>query len=155
MTPGSGRVCPAGTRGATSDYSLSLSKASVTKWNEENLEKGTGSGTTMSPPAFSPVYSREGKFISPFPVLGQRVWVRPEFSARSAKMASLLLTYLTVWNSVDLSEHGVSLEALREFESSTVEMGAAVPKVTEFADRWAVVFQDDPAVDDLVRSVSL
>eukprot|EP00854_Cymbomonas_tetramitiformis_P034046 gene34046-biopygen6935 len=74
---------------------------------------------------------------------------------RSPKMASLLLTYLTVWNSVDLSEHGVSLEALREFESSTVEMGAAVPKVTEFADRWAIVFQHDPAVDDLVRSVSL
>eukprot|EP00854_Cymbomonas_tetramitiformis_P009830 gene9830-biopygen10041 len=73
----------------------------------------------------------------------------------SAKMASLLLTYLTVWNSVDLSEHGVSLEALREFENSTVEMGAAVPKVTEFADRWAVVFQDDPAVNDLVSPVSL
>ncbi|KAK3279628.1 hypothetical protein CYMTET_12490 [Cymbomonas tetramitiformis] len=75
--------------------------------------------------------------------------------SKSPKMASLLLTYLTVWNSVDLSEHGVSLEALREFESSTVEMGAAVPKVTEFADRWAIVFQHDPAVDDLVRSVSL
>eukprot|EP00854_Cymbomonas_tetramitiformis_P006069 gene6069-biopygen6099 len=71
--------------------------------------------------------------------------------------------FLTTWNPdmlhatwmLDLSEHGVSLEALREFESSTVEMGAAIPKVTEFADRWAVVFQDDPAVDDLVRSVSL
>ncbi|KAK3279620.1 hypothetical protein CYMTET_12482 [Cymbomonas tetramitiformis] len=75
--------------------------------------------------------------------------------SKSAKMASLLLTYLTVWNSVDLSEHGVSLEALREFENSTVEMGAAVPKVTEFADRWAVVFQDDPAVNDLVSPVSL
>ncbi|KAK3288888.1 hypothetical protein CYMTET_3642 [Cymbomonas tetramitiformis] len=74
---------------------------------------------------------------------------------RSAKMASLLLTYLTVWNSVDLSEHGVSLEALREFEGSTVGMGAAVPEVTKFANRWAVVFRDDPAVDDLVRSVSL
>ncbi|KAK3241795.1 hypothetical protein CYMTET_48479 [Cymbomonas tetramitiformis] len=145
----------ASTRGATSDYNLSVPKASVTKGNEENLEKGTGSGNTVSPPAFFPVYSREGKFISPSPVLGQRVWVQPEFSARSAKMASLLLTYLTILNSVDLSEHGVSLEALREFESSTVEMGAAVPKVTEFADRWAVVFQDDPAVDDLVRLVSL
>ncbi|KAK3265104.1 hypothetical protein CYMTET_26194 [Cymbomonas tetramitiformis] len=144
-----------GTQGATTDYSLTKWKSSLSKWYEEDLEKGTGSGNTVSPPAFSPVYSREGKFISPSPVLGQRVWVRPEFSARSAKMASLLLTYLTVWNSVDLSEHGVSLEALREFESSTVEMGAAIPKVTEFADRWAVVFREDPAVDDLVRSVSL
>eukprot|EP00854_Cymbomonas_tetramitiformis_P003989 gene3989-biopygen3923 len=48
-------------------------------------------------------------------------------------------------------EHGMSLEALRVFENSIVELGAAVPKVTEFADRWPVVFQDDPAVDDLVR----
>eukprot|EP00854_Cymbomonas_tetramitiformis_P034109 gene34109-biopygen12973 len=76
-------------------------------------------------------------------------WTVDNEEERSAKMASLLLTYLTVWNSVDLSEHGVLLEALREFESSTVGMGAAVPEVTKFADRWAVVFQDDPAVDDL------
>ncbi|KAK3249507.1 hypothetical protein CYMTET_41060 [Cymbomonas tetramitiformis] len=80
-------------------------------------------------------------------------WTVDNEEERSAKMASLLLTYLTVWNSVDLSEHGVLLEALREFESSTVGMGAAVPEVTKFADRWAVVFQDDPAVDDLVRVV--
>ncbi len=58
-------------------------------------------------------------------------------------------------NSVDLSVHGVSLEALDQHKNCACEMGAPVPRVTELADRWAVVFQDNPSVADLVGSVSV
>ncbi|KAK3253809.1 hypothetical protein CYMTET_36958 [Cymbomonas tetramitiformis] len=101
-----------GTRGATSDYSLSFSKASVTKLNEENLEKGTGSGNTVSPLPFLRFTLVKGIFFR-----------RPQ-----------------CWDNAS---------------GCDLNFRPAVPKVTEFADRWAVVFQVDPAVDDLVRSVSL
>ncbi|KAK3250731.1 hypothetical protein CYMTET_39891 [Cymbomonas tetramitiformis] len=55
----------------------------------------------------------------------------------------------------DLSRHGVSLQALDAFKAETKAFGADVPLVTRLADRWAVLFKEDPFVNDLVRSISL
>ncbi|KAK3262658.1 hypothetical protein CYMTET_28497 [Cymbomonas tetramitiformis] len=104
---------------------------------------------------FPHVYSAEGEFLNPCEVLGESVWSKPEFNMRSEVFGELLSSWQDRWSGIDLSAHGVSLAALNEFKSATEAIGAAVPVVTERAHRWAMVFQDDPCVDALVRSVSV
>eukprot|EP00854_Cymbomonas_tetramitiformis_P021312 gene21312-biopygen21978 len=104
--------------------------------------------------SFPPVYSQEGEFLHPCDTLGEKLWSPPDFKPRSQRFGELLSSREPKWGELDLSSHGVSLEAWRAFKSATTAIGAAVLVVTERVDRWAMLFRDDPRVDALVRSVA-